>query len=141
PSPADEPSRYPARQTREASHALARLGRVDVARALFPQQHPIGIDAGAFHTDVLAVGSGNLLLLPEFAFVDSEGLLGKLLELRGSSFIAVLATESELPVASAVAAYPFNSQLLALPDGSMAIVAPQESMEDPHARSWLQRLV
>src|SRR5439155_26067968 len=35
-----EPVRYPARQTREAAHALARLGRVDPARALFPQQHP-----------------------------------------------------------------------------------------------------
>ena len=141
PSPAGEPWRYPARQTREASHALARLGRVDAARALFPQQHPIGIDAGAFHTDVLAVGNANVLLLHEFAFVDSEGLLSKLRELLGPSFIAVLATESELPVASAVASYPFNSQLVTLPDGSMAIVAPQESREDPHARAWLQRLV
>src|SRR3954468_8634508 len=31
-SPAGDPSRYPARQTREASHALARLGQVDPAR-------------------------------------------------------------------------------------------------------------
>src|SRR5207302_258515 len=98
-------------------------------------------DEGAFHTAVLAVGNANLLLLHEFAFVDSEGLLKKLRELLGSSFIAVLATESELPVASAVAAYPFNSQLLTIPDGSMAIVAPEESREDPHARAWLQRLV
>jgi len=67
--------------------------------------------------------------------------LSKLREVLGPSFIAVLATESELPVASAVASYPFNSQLVTLPDGSMAIVAPQESREDPHARAWLQRLV
>src|SRR5437879_4951200 len=43
---AKEPARYPARQTREASHALARLGQVEPGRALFPQQHPEGIDAG-----------------------------------------------------------------------------------------------
>src|SRR5215470_10206798 len=37
---AGEPVRYPARQTLEASQALAPLCRVDPARALFPQQHP-----------------------------------------------------------------------------------------------------
>ena len=141
PSPAGEPSLYPARQTREASHALARLGMVEAGRALFPQQHPVGIDAGAFHTDVLAVGNANVLLLHELAFVDGEGFLNKLREVLGASFVAVLATEKELPVASAVASYPFNSQLLTLPDGSMTIVAPEESREDPQARAYLQRVI
>src|SRR5438105_4855057 len=67
PPPPGEPSVYPARQTREASHALARLGPVDAGRALFPQQHPVGIDAGGFPTDVLAGGNGNLLLLHELS--------------------------------------------------------------------------
>ena len=119
PPPAGEPSVYPARQTREASHALARLGQVDTSRALFPQQHPVGIDAGGFHTD----------------------LLDELRALLGGSFVAFLATEKELPVASAVAAYPFNSQLLTLPDGSMTIVAPEEAREDPRARAFLQRVI
>lgn len=136
-----EPSRYPARQTREASQALARLGQVDPSRALFPQQHPAGIDAGAFHTDVLAVGNENLLLLHERAFDDAEGLLRRLRELLGPAFVSVLATEAELPSASAVAAYPFNSQLLTLPDGSMTIVAPEESREDPSARAYLSRVL
>jgi len=138
---AGTPVRYPARQTREASHALARLGQVDPARALFPQQHPRGIDAGAFHTDVLAVGNGNLLLLHELAFADPRTLVDDLRRLLDDSLICILATEQELPVASAVAAYPFNSQLLSLPDGTMAIVAPEESREDPHARAFLQRVV
>jgi len=140
-SPVAEPRRYPARQTREASHALARLGQVDPARALFPQQHPAGIDAGAFHTDVMAVGNENVLLLHERAFVDAEGLLRQLRRLLGEELVIVLATEAELPSASAVAAYPFNSQLLTLPDGSMTIVAPEESREDPHARAFLERVV
>ncbi|HEX9576413.1 MAG TPA: N-succinylarginine dihydrolase [Myxococcales bacterium] len=138
PSPLGEPVRYPARQTREASQALARLGQVDPARALFPQQHPASIDAGAFHTDVVAVGSGNLLLLHEMAFVGHSALLQRLRQLLGEELIAHVATEQELPIASAVAAYPFNSQLLALPEGGMAIVAPVESREDPKARAFLE---
>ena len=138
--PAGEPTVYPARQTREASHALARLGQVDPSRALFPQQHPKGIDAGAFHTDVLAVGNANVLLLHELAFVDMEGLLTALRASLGEAFIAYPATDEELPVASAVAAYPFNSQLLTAPDGTMTIVAPQESREDPRAHAYLERV-
>ncbi len=140
PSPAGEPSRFPARQTREAAHALARLGQVDPARALFPQQHPRGIDAGAFHTDVVAVGNGDVLLLHELAFVDSAALLDELRGMLGDSFTPVLATDAELPIASAVAAYPFNSQLVTLPDGSMAIVAPQEAREDRFAHAYLERV-
>src|SRR5207244_10244265 len=108
---ASAPAKFPARQTFEASSALARLGGVDPARALFPQQHPAGIDAGAFHTDVLAVGNANVLLLHELAFAEPAQLLARLLELLGESFIAHLASEAELPAADAVAAYPFNSQL------------------------------
>ena len=135
-----EPQRYPARQTREASHALARLGQVSEKQALFPQQGPAGIDAGAFHTDVVAVGNANVLLLHERAFVDADGLLGALRAMLGDAFISYLATDKELPVASAVKAYPFNSQLLTLPGGSMTIVAPAESREDPYARAYLKRV-
>jgi succinylarginine dihydrolase len=140
PTGGGEPAHFPARQTLEASHALARLGQVDTARALFPQQHPAGIDAGAFHTDVLLVGNGNVLLLHEAAFVGHESVVRRLRELLGEALVVHLATERELPIASAVAAYPFNSQLLTLPDGSMAMVAPQESREDPHAREFLSRV-
>ena len=141
PSAAGEPVQFPARQSLEASQALARLGGVQPSRALFAQQHPRGIDAGAFHTDVLAVGNGNVLLLHQLAFVDSAALLEKLRALLGGDLHAVLATETELPVASAVAAYPFNSQLLTLPDGTMTILAPEEARENPAARAYLARVV
>lgn len=141
PSSAGEPVRFPARQTLEASQALARLAGVDPARALFPQQDPRGIDGGAFHTDVLAVGNVNVLLLHELAFADTAGLLARLGELVGPSFVAHVAAAAELPLEDAVGAYPFNSQLLSLPDGSMCIVAPQESRERPAARAFLERVV
>jgi succinylarginine dihydrolase len=40
-----------------------------------------------------------------------------------------------------VKAYPFNSQVLTLPDGSMAIVAPIESQELETTRRFLDRVV
>ena len=49
------------------------------------------------------------------------------------------ASRDELPVERAVAAYPFNSQVLTLPDGSMAIVAPADAREDARARALLER--
>ncbi|HWE23039.1 MAG TPA: N-succinylarginine dihydrolase [Myxococcales bacterium] len=138
---APEPLRFPARQSREASEAVARLGQVGPERALFPQQHPRGIDAGAFHTDVVAVGNANVLLLHELAFADSEGLLAQLHKLLGAALVVHVAAEADLPVATAVAAYPFNSQLLTLPDGTMTILAPQESREQPRVREFLERVV
>ena len=138
--PETRPLKFPARQTREASIALARLGQVSASRALFPQQHPRGIDAGAFHTDVLAVGNGPVFLLHELAFVDPSALLARLRELLGPTFVAYVATDDELPVETAVVAYPFNSQLLTLPDGSMTILAPEEAREQPAAREYLERV-
>jgi succinylarginine dihydrolase len=139
PSPDGEPQRHPARQTREAAHALARLGQV--TGALFPQQDPAGIDGGAFHTDVLAVGSGPALLLHERAFVRPQELLAQLRALLGEQFFFVLATEAELPLPAAISAYPFNSQLLAVPGGGLAIVAPEEARDEPHAHAFLQRVL
>jgi succinylarginine dihydrolase len=139
--PAAGPERHPARQTREASEAIARLHRLAPECALFFQQDPAGIDAGAFHTDVLAVGCGRFLMLHERAFVGVAECVEQLRRsLRGELHLAV-ARSSELPVERAVRAYPFNSQVLALPDGSMTIVAPEDAREDPPSRAFLDSVV
>lgn len=135
-----EPGRFPARQTFEASRAIARLHQLQ-NRALLWQQAPRGIDEGAFHTDVLAVGSANLLLLHELAFVDTQELLEELRRRLGDDFQYCLAKQGELPAGDAVAAYPFNSQLLELPNGEMAIVAPEESKRNAAAHRYLERVV
>jgi succinylarginine dihydrolase len=135
------PHRYPARQTREACEALARAHLLDPARCFFPRQHPEGIDAGAFHTDVLAVGNGRFLMAHELAFVDDVALTGAIAELLGDELFVVRATRDELPVETAVAAYPFNSQVLTLPGGAMAIVAPEDAREAPPARAFLERVL
>jgi succinylarginine dihydrolase len=136
----DGPRRFPARQTREASQALARLHRLEPDRCRFPRQHPDGIDAGAFHTDVMAVGNGRFLMLHELAFKDGAALVEDLRRVLGEELVAVVATEADLPAKSAVQAYPFNSQVLTLDDGTMAIVAPEDSREDAMARRFLERV-
>jgi succinylarginine dihydrolase len=138
PSPA---RKFPARQTHGASAAVARCSELPDESVLLWQQDPRGIDAGAFHTDVLAVGNANVLLLHERAFLYPDALLARLRARLGGDFLAVVATESELPLSDAVGAYPFNSQLLSLPGGKLQLVAPLESQQNERARSFLERAV
>lgn len=139
-----EPSptlKFPARQSQAASASVARLCLLEDSQVFSWQQAPRGIDAGAFHSDVLAVGSASLLLLHEHAFVEPGRLLERLGARLGGDFLAIVASEAELPLADAVAAYPFNSQLLSLPGGRMRLLAPLESRDNPRARAFLERAV
>lgn len=131
------PTLHPARQALEASEAVARLHRLKQS-PLFWQQAPAGIDAGAFHTDVLAVGNGNVMLLHELAFVDAGALLAKL-DSRIPGFRFCMAPAAELPPEDAVKGYPFNSQLVTLPNGKMRLIAPQEADDSPTCRAFLSR--
>ncbi|HVW27229.1 MAG TPA: N-succinylarginine dihydrolase [Polyangiaceae bacterium] len=134
-------ARFPRRQTLEASTAVARLGKLVGGLFLPWQQSPAGIDAGAFHTDVLAVGNGSFLMFHEHAFVHHRDLLAVLREKLGGDFRYALAAEAELPTSDAVNSYPFNSQLVTLPGGAMAIIAPSEAFENGPARRFLERVV
>jgi succinylarginine dihydrolase len=117
---APAPARFPARQTREASQAVARLHGLAPGRTLFLRQNPAAIDRGVFHNDVVCVGNENVLLYHEEAFTDAGPLLSwpGLVPLRVSS--------TELSLEDAVKSYLFNSQLVTLPDGTMTLVAPAE---------------
>ncbi len=132
------PARFPARQTYEASEAVARLHDLR-ARVRLAQQHPDGIDGGAFHSDVLSVGAGDFWMLHELAFLEGGALVE---ELRRAlpGLRVVTCAQRELPVEIAVASYAFNSQVLDLPDGRRAVVAPLESREAPEARAFLERV-
>lgn len=134
------PRRFPARQTKEASEALVRLLSIPQESALLVRQHPDGIDAGAFHTDVVAVGHRHVFLAHELAFADGPGLRRQIEERSGGAVHQIWATEAELPIADAVAAYPFNSQIVTTEEDEMVIVAPRESAESPRARAFLERV-
>jgi succinylarginine dihydrolase len=135
------PVRFAARQTREASEAIARRHGLDPARTFFAQQHPAAIDAGVFHNDVIAVGNGAVLFCHEGAFLEQEALLDKLARAVGSAFAPVIVRADEVSVERAVATYLFNSQLLGRAEGGMLLVAPAECTEDPAVAAYLERLI
>jgi succinylarginine dihydrolase len=135
------PTRFPARQTRAASAAVARLHELEESGVVLWQQHPDGIDQGAFHTDVLAVGSSNLLLVHELAFVDLPALKARLRSALGDELRVVVASEAELPARDAIKSYPFNSELVTGADGARYLVSPSESRENTAAARFLERLV
>jgi succinylarginine dihydrolase len=138
------PKKYPARQTLEASQAIARLHRLDPARAVYAQQNPGVIDQGVFHNDVIAVGNGNVLFYHEQAFSDEVDTLAALrgaMETVEAELAAIRVDSADVPVADAVASYLFNSQLLSKQDGKMALVVPHECRENHAVAGYLGYLV
>ncbi len=136
----DGPARFPARQTREASEAVARTHRVE--RALFVQQNPQAIDAGAFHNDVVAVANGPVFFYHEQAFADPDALEAALKAAAPDipfHFIRVPAARVSLE--DAVRSYLFNSQLLSPPGGKgMMLVLPKEAEERACVRDYVAEL-
>ena len=135
------PRRFPARQTLESQLAIARRHGLAERLAVHAQQRPEVIDAGVFHNDVIAVGSGRLLFCHESAFVDQGAVLAKLAAAVGPSFASVVVADSEVSVSDAVTTYLFNSQLLRRPDGRFLLVAPMECRENPATARYLDRLL
>jgi succinylarginine dihydrolase len=139
--PGKGPLKFPARQTREASAAVARTHRLNAAATVFVQQSPRAIDAGVFHNDVIAVGHGNVLLCHEHAYVDQPQLLADLAQRVGPTFAPIVVADREVSLADAVATYLFNSQLLTRQDGRLLLVAPQECREHTAVARYLDRLL
>jgi succinylarginine dihydrolase len=139
---APAPKRYPARQTLEASQAIARLHGLDPQRTVLVQQNPAVIDQGVFHNDVICVGNGNVLFYHEQAFLDEADTLAQLRRAMEGTELALLRVDDKMvPVADAVASYLFNSQLLSKPNGKMALVIPQECRENRAVARYLDGLI
>ncbi|SPB18834.1 succinylarginine dihydrolase [Caballeronia novacaledonica] len=138
-----QPQRYPARQTLEASRAVARLHGLSGDATVFAQQSPDVIDAGVFHNDVIAVGNRTTLFCHERAFVDQHKVYDELrtkLEAQGTPFTALEVPESEVSVEDAVSSYLFNSQLLSATDGRQLLIVPQECRENARVAAYLDSL-
>ena len=136
-----KPAKYPARQSRAAGEAVARLHGLSAERVHQQQQRPEVIDQGVFHNDVIAVGNRELLFFHEEAFVDSRALRDwTRARLPQARFVEV-ATQ-DVSVADAVSSYLFNSQLVCLPgtNGHTLIVA-QECQENAKVWACIQRLI
>lgn len=138
---APAPEKYPARQTLEASQAIARLHGLKDGNRVFAQQNPAAIDAGVFHNDVIAVGNGNTLFYHDMAFLNEEQVLSDIRSrLTGAELEAVRVSREEVPLEDAVASYLFNSQLLNTPDG-MLLAVPGECREVASVSQYLDKLL
>ncbi|WP_097462344.1 N-succinylarginine dihydrolase [Mangrovitalea sediminis] len=139
---APRPIRYPARQTREACEAIARLHGLPERCQVLAQQNPEAIDAGVFHNDVIAVGNGNVLFYHERAFLDEEWVLTDIRgKLAGAQLVPIRVAASDVGLQDAVKSYLFNSQLLTRQDGRMLLVVPQECRDTPNVSAYLDALV
>jgi succinylarginine dihydrolase len=138
------PKRFPARQTREASQAVARLHGLREGLAVYVQQSPEVIDLGVFHNDVISVANGNVLFYHQQAFLDENAAIESLrnaMAAIGTELVAVRVPSADVSVADAVSSYLFNSQLLSKADGRMALVVPQECQENEAVALYLQGLI
>lgn len=138
------PKHFRARQTREASQAIARQHGLDTEQCVFAQQNPDAIDAGVFHNDVIAVGNGPVLFYHAAAFADEAGTLDALaskLSARGTTLCPVRVDHADVSLEAAVNSYLFNSQLLWRPDGAMQLIVPGECENDPSVKATLEQVV
>ncbi len=135
------PSRFPARQTYEASQAIVRQHGLDPQQVVFAQHHPNVIDSGVFHNDVIAVGNQNVHLCHETAFLNFHEVQERLKTKLEGDFYVISVSEKQVSLGDAVNSYLFNSQIVTLPDGKMVFVAPSECHEVESVKDYLVELV
>lgn len=138
-------ARFGARQSLEASRAVASQHRLPApAGIILTQQGRNAIYEGAFHNDVVAVSNENVLIFHEEAFERRDLLLEDLKragDRLGFAPVLLEAPAARLSLREAVKSYLFNSQLVTLPDGSMALVLPHEVEETPRAKAFVEDIL
>lgn len=140
-----KPKKYPARQTKEASSAIARLHHLYPGHAVFALQHPFTVDAGAFHHDLVSVANQNVLLIHELALWKQREVIEQLKktvsDVCDTELIVIEAMQENFPLKEALSSYLFNSQLITLPDSSMAIIAPESCKAFPTAIRFFESIL
>jgi succinylarginine dihydrolase len=120
---------FPARQTLEACHAVARRHALDPGRTVFAKQAPQAIDAGAFHN--------------EDAFADKAGLYAEVrAKADGFEPVFVEVPREQVGLDDAVSSYLFNSQLLSLPgEATLTLIAPTEVRENNRTAEFVRAMI
>lgn len=132
--------RFPARQHEQASRIVARRHGLAPGRTVFIEQNPDAIAAGAFHNDVVAVANGRVLFTHDKAFADQQGAYAAI----HAAFPALEVIEvpsSAVTLEEAIRTYLFNAQLLTLPNGTMALIVPEECRESPDVWTWVETML
>lgn len=152
-----KPSKFPARQTLEASQAVARLHGLKSNKTVFAQQNPEVIDAGVFHNDVIAVGNQNVLFYHQDAFLNASQVRQDISTSYASksyasknhasertdkeTFHFIEVPRNQVSVQEAIKSYLFNTQLVTLPNQNMVIIAPMECSQIAAVKDYLDNVV
>ena len=132
--------KFPGRQTLQASEAVARSHGLKAANALFHPQNPVAINAGAFHNDVVCVSNGPVLFFHEQAFADVAALETALMAKSkplGFTPQFIMADANSVPLGDVISSYLFNSQLVTLPSGEMALILPSQVEETLSTKAFV----
>lgn len=135
---------FPARQANLASQSIVRSHSLKDERTVLARQSETAINAGAFHNDVVCVGTLDTLFFHEHAFEDTEATLHDLRRASEGLFDLkpVMVPDDEVPLADAIKSYLFNSQLLKWPgEDRLVLLAPLETQEIESTRTYCERLV
>jgi len=137
-------TKFPSRQTLQASHIIATRHQLSGARTVFVKQALQVIDAGAFHNDVVCVGAQQCLFYHEYAFEDTGGTLAAINKAAEGLFTPqfVEVSNEDVPIKDAISAYLFNSMLVQLPGQErLTLIAPTETQDNPHTKAYCDKLV
>ncbi|MBA4808087.1 N-succinylarginine dihydrolase [Brevundimonas sp.] len=132
---------YPARQTREASQAVAR--RHAASCVVLAQQSKAAIAGGTFHNDVVCVGALETLFHHDLAFEDTAGTYAAIRRAAEGLFepIFVEVSSADLPLADAISSYLFNSMLIRIPgEDRLTLICPTETRDNPRSHAVAQGL-
>jgi succinylarginine dihydrolase len=136
--------KFPARQTLQACEAVERRHGLKPERTVHIRQSRKAIEAGAFHNDVVCVGTGPVLFFHEHAFEDKAAALDAIRRAADGLFdpVFVEVPDADVPLGDAITSYIFNSQLLIMPGvDRQVLLAPSETEETESTNVYCARMV
>ena len=136
-------TKFPARQSYEASTAIARRHGLRAYKTVMARQSPQVINAGGFHNDVVSVSNKNVLFMHELAFANKDDLIERLSNALGDVPLHIIQVpDSTVSLDNAIRSYLFNSQLVNVSDSAdMTLILPLESRENAKVYEYLLNLV
>jgi len=136
------PFNFPARQTKEASQAIARNHGLNPAQLLFACQNPLAIDQGVFHNDVISVANETVYLVHEEALYNQKTVLAELKDKAGFALNIIEISKDQMSIQDAVESYLFNSQLVTLPhQKNMLLIAPMECQNNSRVAQCIHQII
>ncbi len=135
---------FPARQTKLACERIISSHGLEAKRTVLVRQSRTAINGGAFHNDVVCVGTLNTLFTHELAFEDKSSVYDDLRKASEGLFDLniVEVPADQVPLEDAIRSYLFNSQLLQIPgEDRLVLIAPMETSEIASTKAYCDGLV